>query len=180
MCIRDSAFDCAKVDQIEVKRFEAPFAFTTLDGTQRTVDENTLMICCKGQPVAIAGIMGGLDSEIEDDTDSLLLESANFDAVSVRKSSTRLGPVSYTHLDVYKRQALHPALPAGVQRGGVRPGHSDLSSLWGAAVPAVFEQGVLFSGGDRLHFGLCQGCLLYTSSGSRYSSSMLCSLAPSK
>ena len=35
------AFDCAKVDQIEVKRFEAPFAFTTLDGTQRTVDENT-------------------------------------------------------------------------------------------------------------------------------------------
>ena len=85
------AFDCAKVDQIEVKRFEAPFSFTTLDGTQRQVDENTLMICCKDQPVAIAGIMGGLDSEIEDDTDSLLLESANFDAVSVRKSSTRLG-----------------------------------------------------------------------------------------
>ena len=85
------AFDCAKVDQIEVKRFEAPFQFTTLDGQERTVDENTLMICCKGQPVAIAGIMGGLDSEIEDDTESLLLESANFDAVSVRKSSTRLG-----------------------------------------------------------------------------------------
>ena len=49
------------------------------------------MICSKGEPVAIAGIMGGLSSEIEDDTDSLLLESANFDAVSVRKSSTRLG-----------------------------------------------------------------------------------------
>ncbi|MDD7646787.1 MAG: phenylalanine--tRNA ligase beta subunit-related protein, partial [Ruminococcus bromii] len=45
----------------------------------------------KGEPVAIAGIMGGLNSEIEDDTDSLLLESANFDAVSVRKSSTRIG-----------------------------------------------------------------------------------------
>ena len=85
------AFDCAKVGQIEVKRFEAPFQFTTLDGQERTVDENTLMICSKGEPVAIAGIMGGLDSEIEDDTDSLLLESANFDAVSVRKSSTRLG-----------------------------------------------------------------------------------------
>ncbi len=42
-------------------------------------------------PVAIAGIMGGLDSEIEEDTDSLLLESANFDGASVRKSSTRLG-----------------------------------------------------------------------------------------
>ena len=55
------AFDCAKVDQIEVKRFDKPFSFTTLDGQERQVDENTLMICCKGEPVAIAGIMGGLD-----------------------------------------------------------------------------------------------------------------------
>lgn len=85
------AFDCAKVDSIQVKRFDKPFDFETLDGVQRHVDENTLMICSKGEPVAIAGIMGGLSSEIEDDTDSLLLESANFDAVSVRKSSTRLG-----------------------------------------------------------------------------------------
>ena len=67
------AFDCAKVDQIEVKRFGEPFQFTTLDGQERKVDENTLMICSKGEPVAIAGIMGGLDSQIEDDTDSLLL-----------------------------------------------------------------------------------------------------------
>ena len=85
------AFDCAKVDSIRVKRFDAPFTFTTLDGTERKVDENTLMICTGDTPVAVAGIMGGLDSEIEDDTDSLLLESANFDAASVRKSSTRLG-----------------------------------------------------------------------------------------
>ncbi len=91
------AFDCAKVDSIRVKRFDAPFTFTTLDGTERRVDENTLMICTKSgngledTPVAVAGIMGGLDSEIEDDTDSLLLESANFDAASVRKSSTRMG-----------------------------------------------------------------------------------------
>ncbi len=85
------AFDCAKVDSIQVRRFDMPFAFTTLDGVERKVDENTLMICCKDQPVAVAGIMGGLDSEIEDNTDSLLLESANFDAPSVRKSSSRLG-----------------------------------------------------------------------------------------
>lgn len=85
------AFDCAKVDQIEVKRFDKPFPFKTLDDIERRIDENTLMICSKGEPVAVAGIMGGLDSEIEDNTDSLLLESANFDAVSVRKSSTRLG-----------------------------------------------------------------------------------------
>ena len=85
------AFDCAKVDSIQVKRFGAPFSFTTLDGVERSMDENTLMICSKGEPVAVAGIMGGLDSEIEDNTDSLLLESANFDGASVRKSSTRLG-----------------------------------------------------------------------------------------
>ena len=85
------AFDKRKVDAIEVRRLPEKTAFKTLDGTERTVDENTLMICSHGKPVAIAGIMGGLDSEIEDDTDTLLLESASFDAVSVRKSSTRLG-----------------------------------------------------------------------------------------
>ncbi len=85
------AFDCAKVDSIEVKRFSEPFEFQTLDGAKRAVDQNTLMICSKGRPVAVAGVMGGLESEIEDDTDSLLLESASFDAVSVRRASTRLG-----------------------------------------------------------------------------------------
>lgn len=85
------AFDCAKVDRIEVKRFAEPFQFVTLDGAERTVDPETLMICSGGKPVAVAGVMGGLESEIEDDTDSLLLESANFDGVSVRRSATRLG-----------------------------------------------------------------------------------------
>ena len=85
------AFDCAKVDSIEVRRFPEPRMFQTLDGVERKIDENTLMICSKGEPVAVAGIMGGLASEIEEDTDSLLLESATFDAVSVRRSATRLG-----------------------------------------------------------------------------------------
>lgn len=85
------AFDCAKVNRIEVQRFQTPFQFQTLDGEMRNIDENTLMITSGGEPVAVAGIMGGLASEIEADTTSLLLESANFDAVSVRKSSTRLG-----------------------------------------------------------------------------------------
>lgn len=57
---------------------------------ERTIDPNTLMICNGDKPVAIASIMGGLDSEIVDDTTSLTLESATFDAASVRKSSVRL------------------------------------------------------------------------------------------
>lgn len=84
------AFDSRKVEKIRIKRFEAPFDFQTLDGVERHIDENTLMICNDNTPVAIAGIMGGLDSEIVDDTTSLTLESATFDAVSVRKSSARL------------------------------------------------------------------------------------------
>ena len=84
------AFDSRKVEKIRVKRFDNDFDFTTLDGVERKVDTNTLMICNGDTPVAIAGIMGGLDSEIVDDTTSLTLESATFDAASVRKSSSRL------------------------------------------------------------------------------------------
>lgn len=84
------AFDSRKMDKIRIKRFSEPFVFQTLDGAERNIDENTLMICNGETPVAIAGIMGGLDSEIVDDTTTLTLESATFDAVSVRKSSVRL------------------------------------------------------------------------------------------
>ncbi len=85
------AFDLRKVDKVEIKRFDKPFTFETLDQTERTIDENTLMICSNGEPVAVAGIMGGYESEIADDTTSLLIESANFDGVCVRKSSSRMG-----------------------------------------------------------------------------------------
>ncbi len=84
------AFDSRKVEKIRIKRFDKPFEFTTLDGVERHIDENTLMICNGDKPVAIAGIMGGLDSEIVDDTTTLTLESATFDAVSIRKSTVRL------------------------------------------------------------------------------------------
>lgn len=84
------AFDSRKVEKLRIKRFSEPFEFQTLDGVERHIDENTLMICNGDTPVAIAGIMGGLDSEIVEDTTTLTLESATFDAVSVRKSTVRL------------------------------------------------------------------------------------------
>ncbi len=84
------AFDSRKVENIRIKTFEKPFKFQTLDGVERDIDENTLMICNGDTPVAIAGIMGGLDSEIVEDTSTLTLESATFDAVSIRKSASRL------------------------------------------------------------------------------------------
>lgn len=84
------AFDSRKVEKIRIKCFDKPFVFRTLDGVDRNIDENTLMICNDDTPVAIAGIMGGLDSEIVEDTSTLTLESATFDCVSVRKSTVRL------------------------------------------------------------------------------------------
>lgn len=84
------AFDSRKVEKIRIKRFDKPFTFKTLDEVERNIDENTLMICNGDKPVAIAGIMGGLDSEIVEDTTTLTLESATFDAASIRKSTVRL------------------------------------------------------------------------------------------
>ena len=84
------AFDSRKVEKIRIKRFAEPFVFQTLDGVDRNIDENTLMICNDNTPVAIAGIMGGLDSEIVEDTTTLTLESATFNAASTRKSTVRL------------------------------------------------------------------------------------------
>ena len=85
------AFDARKIDSIKVGTPDKAMKFTTLDSVERDIDTDTLLIYNNDTPVAIAGIMGGLDSEIVDGTTSVVLESANFDGVSVRKSSSRLG-----------------------------------------------------------------------------------------
>lgn len=84
------AFDGTKIEKIVVGTPEQNFRFTTLDGTEREITPDTLMIYNDKTPVAIAGIMGGLDSEITDRTNSVVLESANFDGISIRKSASRL------------------------------------------------------------------------------------------
>ena len=85
------AFDANKIDEIVVDTPEEDCKFTTLDNTERDITTDTLLIQNGSTPVAIAGIMGGLDSEIVGDTNAVVLECANFDGVSVRKSSSRLG-----------------------------------------------------------------------------------------
>ena len=85
------AFAGNAIDNIVVTTPKEKMQFKTLDGVERTIDEETLMICNGDTPVGIAGIMGGLESEIIEDTGSVVLESANFDGVSIRKSSSRLG-----------------------------------------------------------------------------------------
>ncbi len=84
------AFDSRKVEKLRIKRYDHKFSFKTLDGVERNIDEDMLMICNGDIPVCIAGVMGGLDSEIVEDTTKLTLECATFDAVSVRKTTVRL------------------------------------------------------------------------------------------
>ena len=66
-------------------------SFTTLDGVTRKLSEEDLLICDAGGPVAIAGVMGGANSEIRGDTVTIVLESACFNPITVRKTSKKLG-----------------------------------------------------------------------------------------
>jgi len=84
------AFDKRDMDRVEVKELENDTKFTTLDDEERVIPKGTMMIFNSKEPVAIAGIMGGQNTEIKDDTTELFLESANFDAGSVRKSAVKL------------------------------------------------------------------------------------------
>lgn len=65
--------------------------FTTLDSTERVLDGEMLMINDAEKPVAVAGVMGGLDSDIREDTKTVVLESASFVGSSVRLTAKRLG-----------------------------------------------------------------------------------------
>jgi len=87
------AFDLRMLAEkrIIVKTAAAGEKFTTLDGRQHTLTAEDLLICDSEKGVALAGVMGGLNSEIADDTKDILLECAGFHPISVRKTSKRLG-----------------------------------------------------------------------------------------
>ncbi len=76
--------------RIVVKRAENWETFTTLDGQTRDLDDQALMICDGERAVAIAGIMGGLNSEITPSSATILVESAYFDPITIRHSSKQL------------------------------------------------------------------------------------------
>ncbi len=86
------AFDLAKLQgqQIVVRLAKAGEAFTAIDSTQHKLTDRMLVIADAARPVAIAGVMGGLDSEVTAATTDILLESAQFDPLSVRTTSRRL------------------------------------------------------------------------------------------
>ncbi|MBZ0202238.1 MAG: phenylalanine--tRNA ligase subunit beta [Ignavibacteria bacterium] len=87
------AFDHSKIGgkKIIVKNSGDVKKFTTLDGKERNLREDILLICDVEKPVALAGIMGGANSEINDNTKDVFIESAYFDPVLTRRSSKYLG-----------------------------------------------------------------------------------------
>lgn len=87
------AFDYRELagGQVIVRKAGEGERFTTLDGQERVLTAADVVICDQQRAVALAGIMGGLNSEIKDDTCDILLESAFFDPPTVRRTSKRLG-----------------------------------------------------------------------------------------
>ncbi len=87
------AFDAAKIEgkKIVVRTCEEGTPFVTLDGVERKLTKDDLMICSAERPMCIAGVFGGLDSGVSDTTCDLFIESAYFNPVWVRKTAKRFG-----------------------------------------------------------------------------------------
>ncbi|MBF5040796.1 phenylalanine--tRNA ligase subunit beta [Aggregicoccus sp. 17bor-14] len=131
------AFDLAKVagPEIVVRRAKAGETLTTLDGKARTLDADDLLICDAKGPTALAGVMGGGDSEVSAATTRVLIESANFQASGVRRTAKRHG----LHTEAshrFERGADLDAVPLALERaaaliaelggGTVAPGRLDV------------------------------------------------------
>src|SRR5680860_237097 len=84
-------FDAAKVKKIIVRGANNGEIIETLDNKERKLTLDDLVISDGGKPIAIAGVMGSLDSQITNNSTSLILESANFSAATIRKTAQRLG-----------------------------------------------------------------------------------------
>ncbi len=87
------AFDLRKLDDsgIRVRFAKSGETMNTLDGQERKLQDSDLLITSGDRPVALAGVMGGEDSAVAEDTTDLFLESANFHPATIRRTSTRLG-----------------------------------------------------------------------------------------
>jgi phenylalanyl-tRNA synthetase beta chain len=85
------AFDSGKItgDKIIVKTVAKGTKFITLDGVERELHEDDLMICDANKPMCIAGVFGGMDSGVTESTENIFLESAYFNPISIRKTAKR-------------------------------------------------------------------------------------------
>ena len=110
------AFDLAKVPDgaLIVRAAKAGEKMTTLDGVERTFDEDAVLVCDRNGPSGIAGIMGGEVSEVSEQTTRVLLEVATWNGVNILRTSRKLG----LRTDASNRfeKQLHPELALRAQR----------------------------------------------------------------
>jgi len=105
------AFDAKKVQlPIQIREAKENEPITTLDKENRELKKGMLVIADKNEPIAIAGVMGGQNSQIDENTTEIILESANFDPISIRQTSTTLN----LRTDAVQRfeKSLDPNLPS--------------------------------------------------------------------
>lgn len=108
------AFDAAKLNngQIDVRLAKAGDELVTLDDVERKLEPDMLLITDGVKPVALAGVMGGANSEVTEQTSEILLESASFSGSSVRRTSRKLGLRSEASLRFEKEANPESVIPA--------------------------------------------------------------------
>jgi len=87
------AFDLDKISggEVIIRKARKGEKIITIDGTEKILDETMLVIADRDKPIAIAGVMGGINTEVTASTKNILLEAAYFDPVSVRRTARKLG-----------------------------------------------------------------------------------------
>ena len=131
------AFDFSRLVQgtILVRRAKTNEPLTTLDGVKRALPSDVLVIADASRPVAVAGVMGGTGSEVTQQTREVLLESALFDSVTVRRTARQLGLASESS---YRFE--RGVDPAGVEAASARAADL-LKALAGATEVAMVDAG---------------------------------------
>lgn len=132
------AFDMAKLQgrRIVVRHARKGEAFVAIDGSKHTLSESMLVIADAQRPVAIAGVMGGLDSEVTEKTTDVLLESARFRPLSVRRTSRALKLASDSS---YRFE--RGVDPAGIELASRRAAKLIVELAGGTLAPGVIRVG---------------------------------------
>ncbi len=127
------AFDARRIAsrRIVVRTAGESSALTTLDGSERALHPDDLLICDGDTPAALAGVMGGAGSEVTGETESVLLESAHFDPLTIRRTAKRMG----MHTEASHR------FERGVDPEGTRYAMDRAVALWEAMGEAQVVSG---------------------------------------
>ncbi len=117
--------------RIVVRRAKEGEPFTTLDEVDRILDSNMLVITDGNRPVALAGVMGGMNTEINDDTCDVLLESANFLGTNIRKTAQKLAMRSESSMRFEKGLDINGVIYAVNRAAQLLQDLADGEVVWG-------------------------------------------------